>query len=127
MVVAYTLLGDANCDGTVNGTDLDLLAENWGTDATTWAQGDFYDCPALHGQDPGSIGAPEPRSDLTYLKSNFGRPWLLRRPRSLGSAGSAAGPITDNTAQFVVTFSGGASGVTSSDFSLTGTVSAGTP
>ena len=33
VVVAYTLLGDANCDGTVNGTDLDLLAENWGQPA----------------------------------------------------------------------------------------------
>ena len=74
VVVAYTLLGDANCDGTVNGTDLDLLAENWGTDATTWAQGDFFDCAALHGQDPGSIGALDAggSSDLTYLKSNFG-------------------------------------------------------
>ena len=68
VVVAYTLLGDANCDGTVNGTDLDLLADNWGTNATTWAQGDFYNCYGLQNEDPGTIGP----GDLDYLKPNFG-------------------------------------------------------
>ena len=46
VMVAYTLLGDANCDGRVNGTDL----PSWrriGERASTWGQGDFDDCYPL--------------------------------------------------------------------------------
>ena len=70
VVVAYTLYGDANCDGTVNGTDLDLLAENWGqySSTTTWAQGNFYNCP-----DPPPGGTPLiGTGDLDCVKPSFG-------------------------------------------------------
>ena len=45
-MVAYTLYGDTNLDGTVNGADLGDLAGNFNKPGTdyTWAQGDFnYD------------------------------------------------------------------------------------
>ena len=42
--VAYTLLGDANLDGLVNGSDFNILAANLNQSITGWDQGDFnYD------------------------------------------------------------------------------------
>ena len=42
--IAYTLLGDANLDGKVNGTDFNILAANFNTGGDSWDQGDFtYD------------------------------------------------------------------------------------
>jgi hypothetical protein len=42
--VAYTLLGDANLDGLVNGSDFNILAANFNQSVTGWDQGDFnYD------------------------------------------------------------------------------------
>ncbi|MGD0390300.1 MAG: autotransporter-associated beta strand repeat-containing protein [Tepidisphaeraceae bacterium] len=42
--VAYTLLGDVNLDGVVNGEDLAILAANYNQPVTGWDQGDFnYD------------------------------------------------------------------------------------
>jgi hypothetical protein len=40
----YTLLGDANLDGKVNGTDFAILASNFNQSVTGWDKGDFnYD------------------------------------------------------------------------------------
>ena len=40
----YTLLGDANLDGKVNGTDFTITAANFNESGTSWDQGDFnYD------------------------------------------------------------------------------------
>jgi hypothetical protein len=39
--VAYTLLGDANLDGLVNGSDFNILAANYNQSITGWDQGDF--------------------------------------------------------------------------------------
>jgi hypothetical protein len=40
----YTLLGDANLDGLVNGTDFNILAANFNQSIAGWDQGDFdYD------------------------------------------------------------------------------------
>jgi hypothetical protein len=40
----YTLLGDANLDDKVNGTDFAILAANFNQSVTGWDQGDFnYD------------------------------------------------------------------------------------
>jgi autotransporter-associated beta strand protein len=42
--VMYTLLGDANLDGLVNGSDFNILAANFNQSVTGWDQGDFnYD------------------------------------------------------------------------------------
>src|SRR5277367_2393881 len=58
----FTLLGDANLDGSVNGTDLGILATNFNKSVTGfsgWDQGDFnYD---------GSVNG----TDLGYISSNF--------------------------------------------------------
>jgi len=39
--VAYTLLGDANLDGTVNAMDFNIVAANLNQSVTGWDQGDF--------------------------------------------------------------------------------------
>ena len=41
VTVMATLAGDANCDGSVDSSDLNTLIGNYGT-GTTWAQGDFH-------------------------------------------------------------------------------------
>jgi hypothetical protein len=57
--VAYTLLGDANLDGLVNGSDFNILAANFNQSITGWDQGDFnYD---------GLVNA----SDFNELAANF--------------------------------------------------------
>jgi hypothetical protein len=62
ITIARTLRGDANLDGTVDGSDLTLLAQNWKKSGTTWAQGDFnYD---------GTVDG----SDLTLLARNASCP-----------------------------------------------------
>jgi len=57
--VKYTLLGDANLDGLVNGSDFNILAANFNQSITGWDQGDFnYD---------GLVNA----SDFNDLAANF--------------------------------------------------------
>ena len=57
--VAYTLLGDANLDGKVNGADFSILAANFNQPVTGWDQGDFnYD---------GVVNA----ADFTAMAANF--------------------------------------------------------
>ena len=42
--IKYTLLGDANLDGTVNGIDFGILTANFNKSVSRWDQGDFnYD------------------------------------------------------------------------------------
>jgi hypothetical protein len=57
----YTLLGDANLDGTVNGADFSILAANFGQGYTNWDQGDFLYTSAVNG------------ADFTALAHNFGQ------------------------------------------------------
>jgi autotransporter-associated beta strand protein len=57
----YTLLGDANLDGTVNGSDFSILASNFGTGATNWDQGNFLFSSSVNG------------SDFSALAANFGQ------------------------------------------------------
>ncbi len=57
----YTLLGDANLDGTVNGTDFSILAANFGRGLTNWDQGNFLYGPSING------------SDFSALAANFGQ------------------------------------------------------
>jgi autotransporter-associated beta strand protein len=56
----YTLLGDANLDGTVNGADFSILAANFGQGYTNWDQGNFLFTPAING------------ADFSALAHNFG-------------------------------------------------------
>jgi len=57
----YTLLGDANLDGTVNGSDFSLLAANFGLGVTNWDQGNFLFGTSVNG------------SDFSALAANFGQ------------------------------------------------------
>jgi chitinase len=65
--VAYTLYGDTNLDGTVNGSDFSSLAANFGLGVTNWDQGNFTHGSAVNG------------SDFSLLAANFG----------LGASGAA--------------------------------------
>jgi hypothetical protein len=56
----YTLLGDANLDGTVNGSDFSILAANFGLGYTNWDQGNFLFTPTING------------ADFAALAHNFG-------------------------------------------------------
>ncbi len=47
----YTLLGDANLDGTVNGSDFSILAANFGLGVTNWDQGNFLFSSSVNGSD----------------------------------------------------------------------------
>jgi hypothetical protein len=49
--VAYTLLGDANLDGFVNGEDFTILASNFNQQVTSWDQGDFNYDGTVNGED----------------------------------------------------------------------------
>jgi sugar lactone lactonase YvrE len=57
----YTLLGDANLDGTVNGSDFSILAANFGKGVTNWDQGNFLYGSSVNG------------SDFAALAANFGQ------------------------------------------------------
>jgi hypothetical protein len=57
--VMYTLLGDANLDGTVNGEDFTILASNFNQSVTSWDQGDFNYDGTVNGE------------DFTLLAANF--------------------------------------------------------
>ncbi len=59
--IKYTLLGDANLDGTVNGSDFSILAANFGLGATNWDQGNFLYGFSVNG------------SDFSALAANFGQ------------------------------------------------------
>src|SRR5579864_3776304 len=56
--IAYTLLGDANLDGKVNGSDFAILAANF-NQTGGWDQGDFDYSGSVNG------------IDFAYLATNF--------------------------------------------------------
>jgi hypothetical protein len=49
--ISYTLLGDANLDGAVNGSDFAILATNFNKAVSGWDQGDFNYDGAANGSD----------------------------------------------------------------------------
>jgi autotransporter-associated beta strand protein len=60
--IAYTLYGDINLDGVVNGTDFSILAGNFGKGVTGgWEQGDLNGDGTING------------SDFALLAGNFGK------------------------------------------------------
>jgi autotransporter-associated beta strand protein len=76
--VAYTLLGDANLDGKVNGADFAILATNFNkavTGLSGWDQGDFNNDGKINGADFAALagnfnkGASLAATDLAALDS----------------------------------------------------------
>jgi autotransporter-associated beta strand protein len=55
--VEYTLYGDANLDGMVNGTDFGIFAANFGKEVSAWDQGDFNYDGLVNGSDFGLLAA----------------------------------------------------------------------
>jgi hypothetical protein len=55
--VIYTLLGDANLDGSVNGSDFAILATNFNKAVSGWDQGDFNYDGAANGADFASLAS----------------------------------------------------------------------
>jgi fibronectin-binding autotransporter adhesin len=55
--VKYTLYGDANLDGVVNGTDFGILAAHFGDQVTAWDEGDFNYDGVVNGTDFGALAA----------------------------------------------------------------------
>jgi autotransporter-associated beta strand protein len=55
--VKYTLYGDANLDGVVNGTDFGILAAHFGQQVSAWDQGDFNYDGVVNGTDFGLLAA----------------------------------------------------------------------
>jgi hypothetical protein len=55
--IKYTLLGDANLDGAVNGSDFAILASNFNKAVSGWDQGDFNYDGAANGADFASLAA----------------------------------------------------------------------
>jgi hypothetical protein len=55
--VKYTLLGDANLDGSVNGVDFGILAANFNKGVTGWDLGDFNYDNAVNGVDFADLAA----------------------------------------------------------------------
>jgi hypothetical protein len=55
--VKYTLNGDTNLDGVVNGTDFGILAANFGRQVSAWDQGDFNYDGVVDGTDFGLLAA----------------------------------------------------------------------
>jgi autotransporter-associated beta strand protein len=81
--IKYTLLGDANLDGKVNGTDFAILASNFNQAVTSWDQGDFnYD---------GKVNG----TDFAYLASNFNQGASQSATAALDSFAAANGLMAD--------------------------------
>ena len=55
--VKYTLYGDANLDGVVNGTDFGIMAAHFGQQVSGWDQGDFNYDGVVNGSDFGLLAA----------------------------------------------------------------------
>jgi prepilin-type processing-associated H-X9-DG protein/prepilin-type N-terminal cleavage/methylation domain-containing protein len=55
--IAYTLLGDVNLDGAVNGVDFGILAANFNHSVSRWDQGDFNYDGAVNGVDFADLAA----------------------------------------------------------------------
>ena len=73
----YTLYGDTNLDGTVNGTDLNNVLSNYNQTGMTWSQGDFNYDGTVNGTDLNtvlsnynqhlSVGAAVPEPSTLWL------------------------------------------------------------
>jgi hypothetical protein len=57
LMIKYTLLGDANLDGTVNGVDFGIVGANFNKSVSYWDQGDFNFDGIVNGVDFGELSA----------------------------------------------------------------------
>jgi hypothetical protein len=73
ILVKYTLLGDADLNGVVNGVDFGILAANFNKGVSAWDAGDFF----YHGVVNGV--------DFAALAANFNK----------GATGAAGGALSD--------------------------------
>jgi hypothetical protein len=55
LTVMYTLYGDTNLDGTVNGGDLNTVLSNFNKTGLSWAQGDFDYNTTVNGADLNTV------------------------------------------------------------------------
>jgi hypothetical protein len=67
--VRFTLLGDANLDGDVNGSDFSILAANFGLGSTNWDQGNFLYTSSVNGADFAVLAESFGQGVTTGLKS----------------------------------------------------------
>jgi autotransporter-associated beta strand protein len=97
--VAFTLLGDANLDKTVNGVDFGILAANFNKGITGWDKGDFNYDNAVNGVDFGDLAAnfnkgAASASDMAALDAFAAANGLLAdvpEPASIGLAAIGSG------------------------------------
>ena len=104
--VAYTLYGDTDLNGTVNGGDLNAVLSNYNKTGMGWAQGDFDGNGTVNG------------GDLNVVLSNYNRVLTAASPavtlmQHVGSANSNSKQL-----QFVVTFNQGVENVDARDFTV---------
>ncbi len=85
--VKYTLLGDANLDGTVNGSDFSILAANFGKGVTNWDQGNFLFSSAVNGADFSALAANFGQGDSWPATSSTEATQLTSAPKANSSAG----------------------------------------
>jgi chondroitin AC lyase len=99
---AYTLLGDANFDGIVNGVDFGILAANFNKSTTAWDAGDFNYDGIVNGVDfadlaanfnKGATGASASTSDFAALNAFAAAHGLLADVPEPATALLAAIPI----------------------------------
>jgi len=83
--IVYTLLGDANLDGTVNGSDFSLVAAFFGMGVQNWDDGDFNYAGAVNG------------TDFADLAANFGQGTSLPSVSPVLTTESTSDPASSPT------------------------------
>jgi hypothetical protein len=82
--VKYTLLGDANLDGEVNGTDFAILAAHFNQSVSSWDEGDFNYDDKVNG------------GDFTLLAANFNQGASARADMAAVEAFAQANGLTSS-------------------------------
>ena len=113
VTVMYTVPGDANLDGTVDNTDLTIVATNYYQTGMTWQYGDF--------NGDGTVDL----ADWAIMITHYGEVLSPLAPQAAVISLLGADPTDAGTVQFVVAFSEAVTGVDAGDFALaaTGSVS----
>ena len=113
VTATYTIPGDANLDGTVNVTDLDIVLAHTNETGLTWLQGNFDDASETIGD-----GDTVDLADLTIVLANYNVTAAPSAPQVVLLSRIGASPTTANTLRFVVAFSQDVTGVSAADFQL---------